>query len=137
MKVKLDTKLAIFDTFKTKGNELTGEANRQRAIITILASNANPAERTRTGISQRIAEKQGIARGTTIGPRSEEENADAGRGRQDRLHHRRCERDGPWHGEGIRRGGHADHAGGHRCPGPGAGGSRSQEGRGHGLEHRL
>jgi hypothetical protein len=54
-------KLAIFDTFKTKGDELTGEANRQRAIITILASNANPAERTRTGISQRIAKKQGIA----------------------------------------------------------------------------
>ena len=54
-------KLAIFDTFKTKGDELTGEANRQRAIITILASNANPTERTRTGISQRIAKKQGIA----------------------------------------------------------------------------
>ncbi len=54
-------KLAIFDTFKTKGDELTGEANRQRAIISILASNANPAERTRTGISQRIAKKQGIA----------------------------------------------------------------------------
>ena len=58
---KSGIKLAIFDTFKTKGNELTGEANRQRAIITILASNANPAERTRTGISQRIAKKQGIA----------------------------------------------------------------------------
>ena len=58
--VKSSTKLAIFDTFKTKGNDLTGEANRQRAIITILASNANPAEKTRTGISQRIAKKQGI-----------------------------------------------------------------------------
>ena len=58
--VKSTTKLAIFDTFKTKGNDLTGEANRQRAIITILASNANPAERTRTGISQRMAKKQGI-----------------------------------------------------------------------------
>jgi len=58
---KSGVKLAIFDTFKTKGDELTGEANRQRAIITILASNANPAERTRTGISQRIAKKQGIA----------------------------------------------------------------------------
>jgi hypothetical protein len=54
-------KLAIFDTFKTKGDELTGEANRQRAIITILASNVNPAERTRTGISQRMAKKQGTA----------------------------------------------------------------------------
>jgi len=66
MKIKskdkeLGIKLAIFDTFKTKGDELTGEANRQRAIISILASNANPAERTRTGISQRIAKKQGIA----------------------------------------------------------------------------
>ena len=60
MKLKSDIKLAIFDTFKTKGDELTGEANRQRAIITILSSNVNPAERTRTGISKRIAKKQGI-----------------------------------------------------------------------------
>ena len=60
-KAESGIKLAIFDTFKTKGDELTGEANRQRAIITILASNANPAERTRTGISQRIAKKHGIA----------------------------------------------------------------------------
>ncbi|MBI1663737.1 MAG: hypothetical protein IS860_09685 [Nitrosopumilus sp.] len=58
---KSETKLAIFDTFKTKGEELTGEAQRQRAIIGILASNANPAERTRTGISQKMAKKQGIA----------------------------------------------------------------------------
>ncbi|MHA7648203.1 hypothetical protein [Nitrosopumilus sp. S4] len=58
--VKSNTKLAIFDTFKTKGSDLTGEANRQRAIISILASNANPAERTRTGISQRIAKNHGI-----------------------------------------------------------------------------
>jgi len=56
---KSNTKLAIFDTFKTKGNDLTGEANRQRAIITILASSANSAEKTRTGISQRMAKKQG------------------------------------------------------------------------------
>jgi len=60
MKMKSGIKLAIFDTFKTKGDELKGEANRQREIITILASNVNPAERTRTGISQRIAKKQGI-----------------------------------------------------------------------------
>jgi hypothetical protein len=39
---------------------LTGEANRQRSIITILASNGNPAERTRTGISQKMAKKQDI-----------------------------------------------------------------------------
>ncbi len=60
MKKGSNTKLSIFDTFKIKG-ELTGEANRQRAIITILASNANPAERTRTGISQSIAKRHGIA----------------------------------------------------------------------------
>ena len=54
------TKLSIFDTFKIKV-ELTVEANRQRAIITILASNANPTERTRTGISQTIAKRHGIA----------------------------------------------------------------------------
>ena len=61
MKIKSNKKLAIFDTFKTKGDDLTGEANRQRAIIAILASNANAAERTRTGISQTIAKRHGIA----------------------------------------------------------------------------
>ena len=60
MKSKSKGKLAIFDTFKTKGNDLTGEAKRQRSIITILGSNVNPAERTRTGISQKIAKKQDI-----------------------------------------------------------------------------
>ena len=60
MKDKTKSKLAIFDTFKTKDNDLTGEAKRQRAIITILGSNVNPAERTRTGISQKIAKKQEI-----------------------------------------------------------------------------
>ena len=58
--VKQKGKLAIFDTFKTKDQDLTGEAKRQRAIITILGSNVNPAERTRTGISQKIAKKQEI-----------------------------------------------------------------------------
>ncbi len=61
MKIKSNTKLAIFDTFKTKGGDLTGEANRQRAIITILGSKVNAAEKTRTGISQKIAKKHGIA----------------------------------------------------------------------------
>ncbi|MDH3192374.1 MAG: hypothetical protein OEM18_06795 [Nitrosopumilus sp.] len=61
MKVKSDTRLSIFNTFKTKYDEFTGEANRQRAIITILASKANPTQKTRTGISQRIAKGQGIA----------------------------------------------------------------------------
>lgn len=60
MKVKSNTKLSIFDTFKTKENDLTGEAVRQRSIIKILSSRANPAERTRTGISQKIAKGQGI-----------------------------------------------------------------------------
>ena len=60
MKDKSKSKLAIFDTFKTKDNDLTGEAKRQRAIITILGSNVNPVERTRTGISQKIAKKQEI-----------------------------------------------------------------------------
>ena len=61
MKGKSNSKLAIFDTFKTKDNDLTGEAKRQRAIITILGTGGNPAERTRTGISQKIAKKQKIA----------------------------------------------------------------------------
>jgi len=61
MKIKSNTQLSIFNTFKTKGLELTGEANRQRSILTILANNVNPAERTRTGISQKIAKRQGIA----------------------------------------------------------------------------
>ena len=59
--MKAKNKLAIFNTFKTKNQDLTGEAKRQRAIITILGSNVNPAERTRTGISQKIAEKQEIS----------------------------------------------------------------------------
>jgi hypothetical protein len=60
MKSKSKPKLAIFDTFKTRNKDLTGEAKRQRSIIAILGSNANPAERTRTGISQKIAQKQEI-----------------------------------------------------------------------------
>ena len=46
---------------RLKTGDLTGEANRQRAIITILASNVNAAEKTRTGISQKIAKRHGIA----------------------------------------------------------------------------
>jgi hypothetical protein len=59
MKVKSSTKLSIFDTFKTKDNSLTGEARRQRSIIQILSSKANAAEKTRTGISKKIAKGQG------------------------------------------------------------------------------
>lgn len=54
------SKLAVFDTFKTKNQELTGEAIRQRAIITTLATQESPTEKTRTSISQRIADKSGI-----------------------------------------------------------------------------
>ncbi|MFQ5573091.1 MAG: hypothetical protein ACE5EJ_02445 [Nitrosopumilaceae archaeon] len=54
------SKLAIFDTFKTKNQELTGEATRQRSIIIALATQENPTEKTRTSISQRIADKSGI-----------------------------------------------------------------------------
>src|SRR3990172_1821839 len=53
-------KLAIFDTFKTKREEYTGEALRQRSIIAHLATATNSTARTRTGISQRIAEENGI-----------------------------------------------------------------------------
>jgi len=61
--MKISTKnprLSIFDTFKTKKDELTGEATRQRSIIAHLATATNSAARTRTGISQRIAEENGI-----------------------------------------------------------------------------
>ncbi len=54
------SKLAVFDTFKTKNQELTGEATRQRAKITTQATQENPTEKTRTSISQRIASKSGI-----------------------------------------------------------------------------
>ena len=61
MKPETKPKLAIFDTFKTRDKDLTGEAKRQRAIISILGNKVNPAERTRTGISQKIAKKQEIS----------------------------------------------------------------------------
>ena len=57
---KKNPRLSIFDTFKTKRDELTGEATRQRSIIAHLATATNSASRTRTGISQRIAEENGI-----------------------------------------------------------------------------
>lgn len=51
--------LAVFATFKTKREELTGEAIRQRSIIAALASQSNPVERTRTAISKRLATERG------------------------------------------------------------------------------
>ncbi len=60
MSGKKGSKLSIFKTFKTKNRELTGEAIRQRSILTVLATLANPADRTRTAISQRIAAKNSV-----------------------------------------------------------------------------
>ena len=53
-------RLAIFDTFKTKRKQITGEATRQRAIIHHLSNSTNSASKTRTAISQSIAEKNKI-----------------------------------------------------------------------------
>jgi hypothetical protein len=54
------TRLAIFDTFKTKKQQITGEAIRQRAIIHHLSKSTNSASKTRTAISQSIAEENKI-----------------------------------------------------------------------------
>ncbi len=60
MKAGKNPKLAIFETFKTKQDELTGEANRQRAIIAHLSTSTNSAAKTRTAISRRIAKDHGV-----------------------------------------------------------------------------
>ena len=60
MKAEKNPKLAIFETFKTKQDELTGEANRQRAIIAHLSTSTNSAAKTRTAISRRIAKDNGV-----------------------------------------------------------------------------
>ena len=54
------SRLAIFDTFKTKTQQITGEASRQRAIIHHLSNSTNSASKTRTAISQSIAEENKI-----------------------------------------------------------------------------
>jgi len=53
-------KLSIFQTFKTKTHQLTGEAIRQRNIIIHLAQTNNSRSMTRTAIAQSIAEKNGL-----------------------------------------------------------------------------
>ncbi len=53
------TKLAIFDTYKTKSQH-TGEAIRQRSIILVLATEENPTQMTRTSISKKIANENQI-----------------------------------------------------------------------------
>jgi hypothetical protein len=60
LKAKKNPKLAIFETFKTKQDKLTGEANRQRSIIAHLSTSTNSAAKTRTAISRRIAEDHGV-----------------------------------------------------------------------------
>ena len=56
----MSTKLSIFDTFKTKREQLTGEANRQRHIICHLAKEESSTLMTRTAIAQDIAEKNNL-----------------------------------------------------------------------------
>src|SRR2546423_12653521 len=54
------SKIAIFDTFKTRKNSFTGEAKRQRGIIAHLATEQSPELRTRTSIAHAIARKDNI-----------------------------------------------------------------------------
>ncbi|KAG2479089.1 MAG: hypothetical protein NPMRd3_760002 [Nitrosopumilales archaeon] len=60
MKAEKNPKLAIFETFKTKQDKRTGEANRQRSIIAHLSTSTNSAAKTRTAISRRIADDHGV-----------------------------------------------------------------------------
>ena len=59
-KIKKQTpKLSVFQTFKTKNKEFTGEAMRQRGIIIHLASETLPTRKTRTAIAHKLAEQNG------------------------------------------------------------------------------
>lgn len=51
--------LSVFQTFKTKNNEFTGEAMRQRGIIIHLAVETLPTKKTRTAIAHKLAEQNG------------------------------------------------------------------------------
>ena len=53
-------KLSIFETFKTKQQQLTGEAKRQRHIICHLAREESSTLMTRTAIAQDLAEKNNL-----------------------------------------------------------------------------
>lgn len=60
MKQKMpNPQLSVFQTFKTKGKELTGEAIRQRGIVTHLALENIPTKKTRTAIAHKLAERNG------------------------------------------------------------------------------
>ncbi|MDE1726017.1 MAG: hypothetical protein KGH89_01970 [Thaumarchaeota archaeon] len=52
-------RLSVFQTFKTKDGEFTGEAMRQRGIIMHLALETLPTKKTRTAIAHKLAEKNG------------------------------------------------------------------------------
>lgn len=56
---KVVPRLSVFQTFKTKNKEFTGEAMRQREIIMHLALETLPTKKTRTAIAHRLAEKNG------------------------------------------------------------------------------
>ena len=51
--------LSVFQTFKTKDKEFTGEAMRQRGIIIHLAVETLPTRKTRTAIAHKLAELNG------------------------------------------------------------------------------
>ena len=53
-------KLSVFETFKTKREQLTGEAIRQRHIISHLAKEDSSTLTTRTAIAQNIAKKNNL-----------------------------------------------------------------------------
>ena len=53
-------KLSVFETFKTKQQQLTGEAKRQRHIVCHLAREESSTLMTRTAIAQDIAEKNNL-----------------------------------------------------------------------------
>ena len=53
-------RLSIFETFKTKREQLTGEATRQRHIISHLAREDSSTLTTRTAIAQNIAKKNNL-----------------------------------------------------------------------------
>lgn len=57
--IKLESRprLSIFKTFKTKREELTGEAMRQRSIIINLAIETRHTMNTRTSLAHKVAEK--------------------------------------------------------------------------------
>lgn len=57
---KTNPRLSVYETFKTKKEELTGEAMRQRGIVVHLAMETSPIMKTRTAIAHKIAEKNGI-----------------------------------------------------------------------------